>query len=79
QFVRARQASEHVEKYGIVAQSVSGDVKASPLLKAERDAAAQFLRFAEHYGLTIAARMRLGLMRLQGASMAQTLAKGLEE
>ncbi|HYT30552.1 MAG TPA: phage terminase small subunit P27 family [Actinomycetota bacterium] len=78
QFARIKQAGELVDQYGMVTQTVSGDVTVSPFLKAERDATAMFLRLAEHYGLTVAARLRLGLMQLAGKTLAQQLAEDLE-
>jgi P27 family predicted phage terminase small subunit len=77
QFRRMQQAGEWLESYGIHQESASGAISASAFLKAERDATAMFLRLAENYGLTTASRMRLGLMQLSGASLAQQLSDDL--
>ena len=49
------------------------------LLKIEKDATATYLRLAEQYGLTLASRMRLGLMTLVGESMLGALNRDLNE
>jgi hypothetical protein len=51
---------------------------ANPAIKVEKDAAATFLRLAEQYGLTLAARLRLGLMQLAGESMLASLDRDLD-
>ncbi|HXF71499.1 MAG TPA: phage terminase small subunit P27 family [Actinomycetota bacterium] len=79
QYHRMKQAGELVQAYGLAAQKTSGDVVVSPFVKAERDAAMAFLRLAEQYGLTVASRMRLGLMQLQGRSIAEALQSDLAE
>lgn len=65
--------------YGLMVRKVSGDIAASPFVAVERDAARDVLRIAEHYGLTVAARMRLGLLHLAGRTLAQALNADLEE
>ncbi len=79
QYHRVRKTGELLDNYGVLHKTTSGDITASPFLKAERDATAMFLRLAEHYGLTVASRMRLGLMTLQGQSLASSLAEDLME
>jgi P27 family predicted phage terminase small subunit len=79
QYHRVRQTGKLVDDYGVLARTEAGAVTASPFLKAERDATAMFLRLAEHFGLTVASRMRLGLMTLQGQTLAQSLAQDLAE
>jgi P27 family predicted phage terminase small subunit len=79
QYHRVKQAGELVDKYGIVSRSESGAVTVSPFVKAERDATAAFLRLAEHYGLTVASRMRLGLLQLVGKTLSQQLLDDLRD
>ncbi len=82
QYHRMQAAGELVDPesgYGVAVRKVNGDITASPFLKAERDSAAMVLRIAEHFGLTIASRMRLGLMQLAGETLAQALSRDLEE
>lgn len=79
QYHRMRSTGALVDEYGVVLRTEGGAVSASPFLKAERDAAAMFLRIGEQFGLTVASRMRLGLMQLQGKTMAQALSEDLEE
>ena len=79
QYQRVKQAGELVDRYGIVTRSESGAVTVSPFVKAERDATSAFLRLAEHYGLTTASRMRLGLMQLVGKTLSQQLLDDLND
>lgn len=79
QYHRMRSTGALVDEYGVVHRTEGGAISASPFLRAERDAAAMFLRLAEQFGLTVASRMRLGLMQLQGKTMAQALSDDLEE
>jgi P27 family predicted phage terminase small subunit len=79
QYHRMREAGKLVDDYSILATRVTGDVTVSPFLKAERDSAAMVLRLAEQYGLTVASRMRLGLMNLQGRTMLQALNDDLDQ
>jgi P27 family predicted phage terminase small subunit len=77
-YVRMRENGKLVDDYGVLARTDAG-VTVSPFVKGERDAALGFLRFAEQYGLTLASRMRLGLMQLQGKSLLEGLAEDLEK
>jgi P27 family predicted phage terminase small subunit len=77
QYHRMVDAGKLVENYGVAFTAPNGAVGVSPFLKAERDSTAMFLRLAEHYGLTLASRMRLGLMRLAGQTLAQSLSNDL--
>lgn len=78
QLHRMRQAGAVVDKYGVLHRKGNDEVVASPFLKAEREAASMLLRLAEQSGLTLAARMRLGLMQLQAKSMTEALSDDLE-
>ncbi len=79
QYHRMRSTGALVDEYGVVLRTEAGAVSASPFLRAERDAAAMFLRIGEQFGLTVASRMRLGLMRLEGKTMAEALQHDLAE
>jgi P27 family predicted phage terminase small subunit len=77
QYHRMVDAGNMVDQYGVAFRTPADAVVVSPFLRAERDATAMFLRLAEHYGLTLASRMRLGLMRLAGQTLAQSLSNDL--
>lgn len=84
QYVRMRQigricAAQEAGGYGVIGRKANGEVTVSPFVRGEREAAAAVLRFAETYGMTVAARMRLGLMQLQGRTMAESLSDDLNE
>lgn len=79
QYHRMKAAGAVIDEYGIIATDVSGNVRPSPFAREEREATAMFLRLAEHFGLTVASRMRLGLMHLQGKTMTQALHESLED
>ena len=66
------QASANIQQYGILVKGAAGPMP-NPLIKVQKDAAATMLRFAETLGLTPAARIRLGLMEITGASLLSTL------
>lgn len=78
QYLRMREAGRLVDEYGLVSRTLTGDVRVTPFLRAERDATIAFLRLAEQYGLTIASRLRLGLMQLAGQSLLQALNADLD-
>ncbi|MGH2663670.1 MAG: phage terminase small subunit P27 family [Actinomycetota bacterium] len=78
QVTRMRQAGAVVDQYGVLHRKGNDDVIASPFLKAEREAASMLLRLAEQSGLTLAARMRLGLMQLQAKTLTEALSEDLE-
>jgi P27 family predicted phage terminase small subunit len=65
---RHRQASVQIDALGILVKGQRGPM-VNPLLKVERDEAATYLRLAETLGLTPVARLRLGLIKLAGASL----------
>jgi P27 family predicted phage terminase small subunit len=75
--VRHRQASAAVDQYGLIVEGPKGPM-VNPAVKIEKDTAATFLRFAEAFGLTLAARLRLGLMQLAGESILTSLSKDLD-
>ncbi len=73
---RHRRASARINATDVVVSGPNGPI-VNPLLRVERDEAATYLRIAEQYGLTMAARLRLGLVQLAGQSLAETLANEL--
>lgn len=76
--LRARQAAESISKYGIMVKGARGPM-ANPMLRVERDSTATYVRLAEQFGLTVAARLRLGLMQIAGQSMISNLNASLNE
>ncbi len=75
---RARQAAENIEQYGIIVMGERGGPIVNPLVKLERDSTMTYLRLAEQYGLTLASRLRLGLMQLAGQSVLSALNEDLD-
>lgn len=71
---RNRQARALVAKLDLLVKGVAGPV-VNPLLKIEKDTAATYLRLAETLGLSPAARVRLGLMRVAGQSLLVDIAE----
>lgn len=78
QALRARQAAEMVERHGMIVEGARGPIT-NPALRIERDATHAYLRLAEQFGLTLAAKLRLGLMNLAGRSMVQALNDDLNQ
>ena len=72
-----RKAREFVVTHGVMV-SVHGRILPNPALKVARDEAAAYTRIAQEYGLTLAARLRLGLMQLAGESMLASLSNDLD-
>jgi len=75
---RAREAARNITKYGLIVEGQRGPM-VNPLVKLERDATLTYLKLAEQYGLTLASRLRLGMIQLQGSSLLSTLQSQLEE
>jgi len=59
QWARAKQARRILAEEGLLALGSKGQLVEHPALAIERSAHALFLRFAEQYGLTAAARARI--------------------
>jgi P27 family predicted phage terminase small subunit len=72
-----RKAREFVAQHGVMVQ-VNGRIMPNPALKVARDEASAYTRIAQEYGLTLAARLRLGLMQLAGESMLASLSNDLD-
>lgn len=73
-----RQAREFVTRSGVMVM-VNGRPVVNPAIKVARDEAQNYLRIAQEYGLTLAARLRLGLMQLAGESMLASLNRDLDK
>ena len=71
------QATANIAQYGLLVKGTNGPMT-NPLLKVQKDAAATMLRYAETFGLTPAARIRLGLMEITGMSILGSLSNSLD-
>lgn len=71
------QATANIAQFGLLVKGTNGPMT-NPLLKVQKDAAATMLRYAETFGLTPAARIRLGLMEITGMSILGTLNSSLD-
>lgn len=71
------EARRAVEKHGVLVKGPRGPM-VNPMIKVARDEAATYLRIANEYGLTIGARLRLGLMQLAGESILASLNRDLD-
>lgn len=59
QWARAEEARELIDREGVVAIGSTGQMTTHPALKVERNAHLVFLKFAQEFGLTPAARARI--------------------
>lgn len=75
---RRRQAAALIEEFGLLVVGPSGAWVANPAVKIEREATATCIRIAQDFGLTLASRMRLGLIELAGRSLLQSLNDDLD-
>jgi P27 family predicted phage terminase small subunit len=64
-WARAKQAQRLVASQGHFVRGSRGQLREHPSLRTEREATMLFLRYAEQFGLTPAARARLGLAELK--------------
>lgn len=72
------EARRQIAETGVLVQGLRGPM-VNPLIKVARDEANTYLRLANEFGLTLAARLRLGLMQLAGESILTSLNKDLDE
>lgn len=63
-----KQARDGINKHGLLVKGPRGPM-VNPLVRVARDEASTYLRLANEFGLTLAARLRLGLMQLAGQSL----------
>lgn len=75
---RRRQAVDAIERDGLFVVGPTGALSAHPGVKIERDATMLALRISAEYGLTLATRMRLGLIQLAGISGLAQINAGLD-
>lgn len=73
-----REARRLIAKHGTLVAAPNGRPMVNPMIKVARDEAATYLRIANEYGLTVAARLRLGLMQLAGESILASLNRDLD-
>lgn len=72
------EARRIIAETGMMVPLPNGGYGLNPMVKVARDEAATYMKIAAEFGLTPAARLRLGLMTLAGQSLAQTLANELD-
>ena len=73
QIAIAELARRDVFQTGCTVPTLDGGCKANPSVKIQRDASTQALRIASEYGLTLAARLRLGVIASTGMTMVDAL------
>jgi P27 family predicted phage terminase small subunit len=67
-----RRAAADIESNGMVIDTPFGP-KVNPMLKVHKEQSARYMSIANEYGLTLASRLRLGLMQIAGESMLSGL------
>lgn len=75
---RNRQAAAAVDEHGLMVLSGTGSLMLNPALRLEKDTRVDYLRWSDALGLTMASRLRLGLMQLAGESLLSSLARDLD-
>jgi len=71
------EARRELARTGVLVKGPRGPM-VNPLVKVIRDEAATYLRLADAYGLTLASRLRLGLLQLAGQSMLDAMNADLD-
>lgn len=71
------EARRLIAEHGVLGEGLHGPV-VNPMLKVARDEAATFQRIAAEYGLTLASRLKLGILQLAGESILKSLADDLD-
>jgi P27 family predicted phage terminase small subunit len=72
------EARQQIARTGVLVKGPRGPM-VNPMVKVARDEAATFLRIANEFGFTLAARLRLGLMQLAGESLLASMNKDLDD
>jgi P27 family predicted phage terminase small subunit len=72
------EARRKIAETGVLVKGPRGPM-VNPLVKVARDEAQTYLRLANEFGLTLAARLRLGLMQLAGESIISAMNRDLDE
>ena len=70
-------ASAHIAQHGLMVRGPNGPLT-NPMVRTQKDAAATMLRYAEQLGLTPAARIRLAVVEVAGASLLASLNQRLD-
>lgn len=73
------EARRLVAEQGMMVPGPRDSMIVNPLIKVARDEANTYLRLANEFGLTVAARLKLGLMQLAGESMLEAMSKDLDK
>ena len=71
------EARRLISEHGVLGEGLHGPV-VNPMLKVARDEAATFQRIAQEYGLTLASRLKLGILQLAGESILKSLSDDLD-
>lgn len=71
------EARRQIAATGVLVKGQRGPM-VNPLIKVARDEANTYLRLANEFGLTLAARLKLGLMQLAGESMLDAMSNDLD-
>lgn len=72
-----QEATRLIATQGLIVKGPRGPM-VNPLVKVARDEAANYLRLADAFGLTLGSRLRLGLMQLTGESILASLNRELD-
>lgn len=72
-----QEATRLIASQGLIVKGPRGPM-VNPLVKVARDEAANYLRLADAFGLTLGSRLRLGLMQLTGESILASLNRELD-
>lgn len=72
-----QEATKNIASQGLIVKGARGPM-VNPLVKVARDEAANYLRLADAFGLTLGSRLRLGLMQLTGESILSSLNRELD-
>ena len=73
-----REARKFVAEKGMIVKGPRGPML-NPMLRVARDEANLYLRLANEFGLTVGARLRLGLIQLAGQSILASLNEDLDK
>ena len=71
------EARRKITETGVLVKGPRGPM-VNPMIKVARDEANIYLRLANEFGLTLAARLRLGLMQLAGESVLASMNRDLD-
>lgn len=72
------EARKKIAETGVLVKGPNGPM-VNPLIKVARDEASTYLRLSNEFGLTVASRLRLGLIQLAGESIIGSLNRDLDQ